>query len=305
MKKIKALATLFGMALTLSVSAQTTQFIVHHAPGGPADTVARLTVKHTPNNNYIVVNRPGGRGIPAISHIKNSNSILIASVSQIFVTNPLTFGPQLSYDPDNDLEIIAVLGVMPNVLVCNNNNFKNFKSVTDSTKSLNFAAGSHAGAEHLATLLLLSKWKNNHKIILYPQAGNTSLNDLLGGHVDCMFALYSLVKSMIDQKVLTPIFSSHELNLSVPTWKNIFREDFPLSSELSIVVDRKMDLSSKARIKNDLEQAVSSLEYVNSLRQNGIFPVASTSAVAIKNSYNTQQQLKKFIVQNNINLQGR
>jgi tripartite-type tricarboxylate transporter receptor subunit TctC len=305
MKKIKALIMLALLSLTGLISAQTTQFIVHHATGGPADILARITTSYMTGKDYTIINRPGGRGIPAISHLKNSRSIMMANVPQIFVTNPLILKDELSYDPGNDLEIIAVVAVMPNVLICNQNiDFKDFDSLKQSTKSLNFATGLPGSGEHLATELMLSQWKNNHKIIFYSQGGNRTLTDLLGGHVDCLFANYPLVKKMIDQKVLTPLFSSHELNLSVPTWKNVFGKNFPLNNELSIVVNRKIEPSLKSEIKNDLKQAVSSSGYVSLLHQNGFFPVASTSDVAIKNSYRTQQQIKEFIIQNNINLQG-
>ena len=157
MKKIKELIVLCCTVLSFSVFAENTQFIVHHAAGGPADIFARLTSVHINNKNYFVVNRPGGRGLPAILHLKDSESIMLASTVQIFVTNQLILKDKLNYDAGNDLEIIAVLGLIPNVVVCNNNKFKDFEELLQSTQSLNFAVGSPGGAEHLSTLLLLSQ----------------------------------------------------------------------------------------------------------------------------------------------------
>jgi len=303
MKKIKALAALFGMVLTMTVSAQTTQFIVHHAPGGPADILARLTTSYIKNKNYVIINRPGGRGIPAISQLRNSKSIMMANISQIFVTNSLIFGDKLSYNPSVDLEIIAVVGAMPQVLVCHSS--KNIKSIQDLVKSkfLNFGVAGVGSSEHLATELLLGKTSRNHQIVPYSNGGSSSLQDLLAGNVDCMFANYPLIKPMIDQNIFNPIFSSHELNLSVPTWKELFGENFPLNSELGIVVDRKMESSLKTQIKNDVNYVMKSSDYISSMKQIGFFPIAGTDIHTVKKSYDTQQQLKNFIVQNNINLQ--
>jgi tripartite-type tricarboxylate transporter receptor subunit TctC len=303
MKKIKALAALFGMVLTMTVSAQTTQFIVHHAPGGPADILARLTTSYIKNKNYVIINRPGGQGILAISQLRNSKSIMMANISQIFVTNSLIFGDKLSYNPSVDLEIIAVVGAMPQVLVCHSS--KNIKSIQDLVKSkfLNFGVAGVGSSEHLATELLLGKTSRNHQIVPYSNGGGSSLQDLLAGNVDCMFANYPLIKPMIDQNIFNPIFSSHELNLSVPTWKELFGENFPLNSELGIVVDRKMESSLKTQIKNDVNYVMKSSDYISSMKQIGFFPIAGTDIHTVKKSYDTQQQLKNFIVQNNINLQ--
>lgn len=305
MKKIKVLIAMCCITLGVAATAQTTQFIVHHAPGGPADILARLTVSHMHDKNYIVTNRPGGRGIPAVSHLKNSRSIMMANISQIFVTNSLVFGNQLSYNPSVDLEIIAVAGIMPQVLTCNAS--KNIKSIKDlsKTKFLNFGVAGLGSSEHLATELLLERTSRNHQIVPYSMGGQTAMLDLVAGHIDCMFANYPLVKPMIDQKIFVPIFSSHELDLPVPNWKTVFGESFPLNSELGIVIDRNMNQLLKDQIKNDIDQVMKSPVYISDMKQRGFFPVASTAANTFKKSHDTQQQLKNFIVQKNINLQGQ
>jgi tripartite-type tricarboxylate transporter receptor subunit TctC len=171
MKKIIVISIL--LFATAAAIAQTIPFVVHHATGGPADLLTRLTVSQLINKNYIVLNKPGGLGIPAVSYLKNTTSILMASVSQIFVTNTLILGDKLSYDPNKDLQIIAVIASMPIALMCNTNaEIFNFDQFKNTSRPLTFGVGVYGSAEHLSTEYLMTKIKDNHRMIYYTQGGS-------------------------------------------------------------------------------------------------------------------------------------
>ena len=276
------------------------EFTVHHGPGGPSDKVTRILVSDMPKR-YQVVNRPGAQGKIAVRHLLNSNSIMIATVTQIFVTNFIE-SDQTIYKQD-DLEIISVVGIMPNILVCNNKlGFKTFKDFLSTEKSLSFGVAGYGSSEHLATEILFRQFDNKHVVIPYAQGGAVSLNDLLSGHIDCMFANYPLVKEHVsDRTRITALISSHDLNLSVPTWQREFKTSFPFQSYLAVVVDKKISNEIKKEIIFDLEKAYN-VKIRNDLHKIGLFPILSNSQNAITSVHNTNKSLREFVDKNKIRL---
>lgn len=276
------------------------EFTVHHGPGGPSDKVTRILVSDMPKR-YQVVNRPGAQGKIAVRHLLNSNSIMIATVTQIFVTNFID-SDQIIYKQD-DLEIISVVGIMPNILVCNNKlGFKTFKDFLSTEKSLSFGVAGYGSSEHLATEILFRQFDNKHVVIPYAQGGAVSLNDLLSGHIDCMFANYPLVKEHVsDRTRITALISSHDLNLPVPTWQREFKTPFPFQSYLAVVVDKKISNEIKKEIIFDLEKAYN-IKIRNDLHKIGLFPILSNNKNSINDVHNNNKNLREFVGKNKIQL---
>lgn len=283
---------------SLSTSyASEVEFTVHHAPGGPSDKITRL-ISQESSKKYLVVNRPGAQGKIAVRHLLNSNSMMIATMPQIFATNFM-----MSVEPgyrEDELEILAIVGVMPNLLVCNNkHNFKNFKDFVNTSKSLNFGVAGYGSSEHLATEVLLKQFKNSHVIVPYSQGGTASLTDLLGGNIDCMFANYPLVKEhILDNSKITALISSHELNLSVTTWIKEFKSPFPFQSQLGLVVSKNLDASVKSQIISDINSVFLITTFKNDVQKLGLFPILSSSPKtideAVLHNANTKNLIKKF-----------
>jgi len=292
MKHIIALAI---FASTLLANA--TEFTVHHAPGGPSDRGTRAVAKYLPNE-YVVVNRPGAGGKIATKHLIKNNTIMLATVGQIFVTNTLS-SQDTGYSPTDDLEIIGNLAVMPNVLVCKSE--LGYKTLSDiGSRSLNFAVAGYGSSEHIATEALFSKLKGKHLSIPYALGGSGGINDLLGGTVDCMFANYPTVKPFINDRRLTIIFSSHDLGLNIPTWKETFNEQFPFQSYLSIVISKQMSNDDKKKIIKDVESAFSNPELRSDIKALGLFPVLNNDIKSVERSISS---LTKFIQTSNIKIQ--
>ena len=291
------------IALILSINLATAgeiEFTVHHAPGGPSDKITRLLSKKLPQK-YLVVNRPGAQGRIAVRYLLSNNTLMVATVPQIFVTNFLQ-NTEPGYKED-DLEILSVVGTMPSVLACNTkHNFYSFKDLMESSKSLNFGVAGYGSSEHIATEILLKQFPNKHQIVAYAQGGAASLNDLLGGHIDCMFANYPLIKEhIIDTKRIRALITSHDLNLSIPDWRKEFKQNFPFQSVLAIVVSKHMSEELKQQIQNNLESI-----YNESLRAEvlevGLFPILSNSAKDINRVYLSNKQLRQTIISNNLKL---
>ena len=301
MKKL-LLAALMALGATTSW-ANDVEFTVHHAPGGPSDRTTRLIAQELPRNNYVVINRPGASGKIAMKQLMSRPAMMVATMPQIFVTNPLMF-TDLEYNPERDLELVAVIGAMPSVLVCNNkHNFKTFEDVKNHPRPLTFGFAGYGSSEHIATAVLLSQWRNSHQPIPYAQGGAASLTDLLGGNIDCMFANFPLIAGQVgDTSRITPIMSSHDLGLGIATWEQTFRQPYPVQSHLGLIVNRNLDPKIKEQIRQDVAAALRKPGFDQEIRKLGLFPILKMDPVSIKESLAIHQRLRDFIVKTQLKL---
>jgi len=285
------------LALTLSMSANAAEFTVHHAPGGPSDRGTRTVSKYLPND-YVVVNRPGAGGRIATKHLIKNNTLMLATVGQIFVTNALS-KQDAGYSPTEDLEIVGNIAIMPNVLVCRAD--LGYRKLSDiGNKSLNFAVAGYGSSEHIATEALFTKISGKHLSIPYALGGSGGINDLLGGTIDCMFANYPTVKPFVNDKRLTIIFSSHELGLNITTWQQTFNEQFPFQSYLSLVISKTMPVEERNKVINDIKTALGNNELRNEIKSLGLFPVLDTDTKSVNRAISN---LNKFILSSNIRIE--
>jgi tripartite-type tricarboxylate transporter receptor subunit TctC len=298
LKTLAASAALFGSV----AYAQNIEFTVHAAPGGPSDTVTRIIAKSMDDKNIVVANRPGAGGRIAMKQVMNGNSLILTTMSQIFVTNPILAGDKLEYNPEKDLELIGLVASMPNVLVCNKT--KNINSIADldRTSDLTFGFAGYGSSEHLATEVLFKKLKTTHRLIPYSRGGSAAVQDMVGGSIDCMFANFPTVRGWTGDKHLTFVMSSHELGLGIPTWREVYKEDFPFQSYLGVVVSKQMDPATRQALVKNLTTTFKSPEFIADLKNAGVFPTVGTDAKSIERGLKNNRALHDFIVKNNIKL---
>lgn len=286
-------------SFTQLVNAQSIEFTVMHAPGGVSDITTRFIAKNL-DKKYLVVNRPGASGKIALGHLMNEKTMMLATVVQVFITNPINFN-DLNYDPKTDLDVLATVGIMPSALLCNTKTgITSYRDFINTKKSLSFAVGGYGSSEHIATEVLLSKTKNNHIVVPYAQGGNKSVLDLIGGHVDCMFGNYPTVKSYVDHENLKLLLTSHSVGLKTTTWESFYKESFPFQSYLSVIVPKSMEESTKIKISTDLKTAFQSAEYKQGLTDVGLFFKSDTDKFQITESLNYNDNIRKFILENKI-----
>jgi tripartite-type tricarboxylate transporter receptor subunit TctC len=284
----------------IASSVNAVELTVHHAPGGPSDKITRLIAKNLPT--YTIQNRPGAAGRIAVKHILQGNSVLTATIPQIYVTNPLMF-PDLEYDPETDLEIVGVVGIMTNLLICNSKSeIKNFKDLLTTTRSLSFATSGYGSSDHIASEALFVHTKAKHIIIPYPSGGSKSVFDVVGGNVDCTFGNYATVKPIMNDPRITVLFSSHAIVDKIPTWEQYFKETFPYQSYIALVVAKSMELEKKKQLTLDISKVFSNKEYRDAVRELGLLPVGSTELWIINSVIKENKSLARFIQNNKLQI---
>jgi tripartite-type tricarboxylate transporter receptor subunit TctC len=169
------------------------ELVVPFAPGGNADSIARIYSEELGRNLNVqinVVNRGGGAGVPGTTHVINAKKdgyTLLAAPG-----TPLTIQPIISkevpYDPIKDLIPLGKIASIPSAFTVRNDApFKTLKELVEFArknpgKIKNAAAG--IGAESQFNLEILSA-HNKIKITTVPfKSGGEALPALLGGHVD-------------------------------------------------------------------------------------------------------------------------
>jgi len=194
------LATGFALAAAPAFSqtypSRQIHLIVNFAPGGTGDIFARLIGNRLAidfGQSVVVENRPGAGGTLGARDVANATpdgyTLTVAQTPEIAI-NPY-FMKDAGYDPLNDLQPIALGGVVPLALVVPANapystmaEFVKFLRAADQPVS--FASAGVGTPGHFAGELL--KLKLNNKMVHVPYKGAApALNDVVGGHVDFYF----------------------------------------------------------------------------------------------------------------------
>ena len=300
---MKKILIIMMMVCTAVSANDLIELTVHHAPGGPSDTITRFIAKDL-SEGYIVQNRPGAQGRIAMRQVLKGESMITATVPQIYVANPLNF-KDLEYVPERDLEILATVATLPNLLGCRSS--LGFKTVEDFLKyegrALSFAINGYGSAEHIATEALFTKSKMKHIVIPYAAGGNKGTMDVLAGQVDCVFANVSSIKPFVDDSRLNILLSSHDMGIKgVPTWDKQFKEPFPYQSYVCFVVAKSMKEATKKKIVDDLKNVFAKKTFKDSIFNIGLVPIGSTETWMANSVLKSNKLLEHFITTNKLNI---
>ena len=169
--------------------------IVAYAAGGTGDVVARIVAPKLSTalgQSVIVENRAGASGAIGARGVAVANpdglTLLIGQTAEVAINQHWLKG--LNYDPDKDLQPVALLAVVPLALVvpakAPYSTMAEFLAALPAAK-LTFASAGTGTPGHFAGELLKAKTHGNLTHVPYKGAG-PALNDIIGGHVDLYFS---------------------------------------------------------------------------------------------------------------------
>ena len=194
---VAALLVLPQLAQAQSYPNKPIKLIVPFPAGGPADTIARvLTEKMAPllGQPIILENRGGAGGVTGIGAVAKAEpdgyTLGISSAGPLAITPVLS--ETMPYDVHKDLKLLTQVVEVPELLVVADNvPARTFGELIALAKSkpgkLNFASTGIGGVPHMAGELLKVSAGINIEHVPYRGAA-PAVNDLLGGHVNMMFA---------------------------------------------------------------------------------------------------------------------
>jgi tripartite-type tricarboxylate transporter receptor subunit TctC len=186
-------------AAVLPVQGQTypsgpVHLIVAYAPGGTGDVVARIVAPKLSTalgQSVVVENRAGASGAigarSVVAATPDGLTLLVGQTAEVAINQHWLKG--INYDPDKDLQPVALMTVVPLALVVPAK--APYSTMAElvaalKTSKLTFASAGTGTPGHFAGELLKAKTKGNLTHVPYKGAG-PALNDLIGGHVDMYF----------------------------------------------------------------------------------------------------------------------
>src|SRR2546423_15327841 len=237
------LAFLIGLAaLTLGLPARAeypnrpVALIVAFTPGGPSDLLSRILGKKLEQllgQPFVIENRPGAGGniaAEAAAHAAADGYTLLMGNNSILATNASLY-KKIGYDAERDFAPISLIGSQANILVVNP--ALPVRSLADlialakaKPGKLNFASSGYGAAAHLAGELFKRQAGVDIVHVAYKGAA-PALQDVIGGHVEMMFATATSVLGHVRNGLVRP--------LAVTTLKRTaLLPDVPTIAELGI-----------------------------------------------------------------------
>jgi tripartite-type tricarboxylate transporter receptor subunit TctC len=173
---------------------QTTRLIVAYAAGGTGDVVARILSDRLAavlGHNVVVENRAGASGAIASRSVAaappDGHTLLVGQTGEIAINQHFMKDP--GYNPDTDLQPVALAGIVPLALVvpagAPYSTMAEFVKALPTAK-LTFASAGAGTPGYFAGEFLKAKIPANLTHVPYKGAA-PALNDLIGGHVDLYF----------------------------------------------------------------------------------------------------------------------
>lgn len=172
------------------------KILVGFAPGGSADTVARIMgpkMQELLHENVLIENHPGAGGNIASELTVRANpdgyTIMLGTIGSLAVNQHIN---KLSYDPATDMQALSIAIVFSNVLVVNANS--SIKTLQDYIKEgriesskQSFGSSGVGSAGHLAGEFFKITAGLNNQHIAY-KGGAPAMNDLLSGVLPSIFS---------------------------------------------------------------------------------------------------------------------
>ena len=184
-----------GAASAQTYPTRTIQVIVAYSPGGTGDFVARTLQEKLSaalGQSVVVENRAGASGAIGAHAVTTAASdgytLLLGQTGEISINQHWLKG--LNYDPDKELEPIALAAVVPLALVvpakAPYSTMEEFLTALKAKPKLTFASAGTGTPGFFAGEVLKQRFDENLTHVPYKGAG-PALTDVIGNHVDFYF----------------------------------------------------------------------------------------------------------------------
>ncbi len=213
------------------------RIIVGFPPGGGTDALARVVGQKLSamwNLSVVIENKAGAAGVIAADYVSkqasDGNTLLMAHINSHALAPAM--GSKLNYDVDKDFVPISMVGVTPNVLICNADQpAKTVKDLIELCKqkpgAISFASAGGGSAQHFALEMFKLQAKISALHVPYRGSG-PALADLIGGQVNyCFETMTSATPHIKGGKVLALAQTRVKRAKSYPNLPTMAEQGFP------------------------------------------------------------------------------
>jgi tripartite-type tricarboxylate transporter receptor subunit TctC len=292
-------AAAFVAAVALSTGAQVAlgqgaypirpvRFVVPYPPGGSTDPTARLIGTHLTSmwgQQVVVENRAGGDTIIGSSVVASAapdgHTILYAATTHVII--PLLH-KNMPFDAMKDLIPVATVATNEKLLVVHPgvpaNNLQELITYAKAYPGkLNFAMTANGSANHLASEMLNIQAGMRTLMVPYKGAG-PALTDLMGGHVQMLFALPVSVIQHVQRGAVRGIAMSGNARLpplpQIPTFAEAGLPKLEVSTWQGILAPARVPRAIVNKISKDVAQILAVRDVQDKLNAQGSTPFVST-----------------------------
>jgi tripartite-type tricarboxylate transporter receptor subunit TctC len=264
-----------------SFPSRTVHLVVPYAAGGTGDIVARLIsdkLAAALGQNVVVENRAGASGSigtqSVVSAAPDGHTLLVGQTAEVAINQHWIKG--LAYDPEKDLQPVALATIVPLALVVPAS--APYSTVAEmlkaaSSRALTFASAGTGTPGHFAGEFLKLRTNSNMTHVPYKGAA-PALNDLLGGHVDFFFSGFPAAAAQVKAGTLKLIAVSTAKRspaaIDVPTVAEASGlADFDVSLWQGIFAPRATPKDVVARLNAEINRVVLAPDIKAKLRDEG------------------------------------
>jgi len=267
------------------------KLIVPFPPGGSTDIVARVVAAKMGEGlgkTVIVDNKPGAAGNLGTAEAARAapdGYTMLFHIATTAVINPLVM-KNLGYDPLKDLQPVAMIAKIPNVIIVNKDvPAKNLREliawIRANPGKLNYASSGTGGAMHLSGELF--KKQAGIDIQHVPYKGSApAMQDLMGGIVVFMFdnITGSIGPAKAGQVKLLGVTTEERVGVvpDVPTIAESGLPEFKNSSWFSLFTRAGVPAPVLAKLEAEALKAINHPDTVAKLKDLGAIPAPMGAA---------------------------
>lgn len=258
------------------------RIVVGFAPGGGTDALARVMAqKLAPlwNTQVIVENKAGASGMIAAEYVarqpSDGTTLHMAHINSHALAPAL--GMKMGYQPERDFTPIMLVGVTPNLLICNEAQpAKTVKDLVDLCKKnpgkISFGSAGNGSAQHLALEMFKLRAKVDAIHVPYKGSG-PMLTDLIGGQIqysfDTMTAATPHVKSGKAIAIAQTRLKRAKSYPNVPTMHESGFPGFEATTWYGLVGPGKLPTAIAQRMNEDMNKVFAMADVQEKFEQFG------------------------------------
>lgn len=287
---LSALTAVPSLATAQEYPTKPITIIVPFPAGGTLDNLTRSLAQKMSDDfkqPVIIDNKPGAGTVIGTEIVARAapDGYTLGMVANSFAINPSLYN-NLRYDTVKDFTPVSWVAYTPHLLVANPDvPVKSLADVIATAKSkpgeLSFASFGAGTSPHIAIERLKAEAKID--VLHIPYKGQApALNDLLGGHVDMMFANTPDVLPHVKSGKLRAIALANDTRLEsipeVPTFKGAGVDNMNSNSWYGVIVPSGTPASIVEKLSAEFVRIVNLPEIRERLLAQGLEPAGTTSA---------------------------
>lgn len=264
------------------------KIIVPYAPGGGADSFARLAapdLEKILGAQLVIENLSGANtaiGAQSLARSKPDGYTLMFTTDSTSVANPLLY-KALTYNPDELVPVGTLNEVALGIVVANNAPFKSFKELVEYTKTHkgNLAYGSYGLGSQAHMMGEAYNKVTGSNLVHVPYKGSApAVTDVMAGQVLFTFPALITVRGNIQGEKIRMLAVTSSTRLpslpDVPTFKELGYEKMSVGAWYGYFAPKDTPAAVIKTFNDALATLLKDKAFVEKLTERGAIPLAST-----------------------------